>query len=202
MDDKRPPILSHDFHVRGGGDAAPISVDVAGRADFAGASNPLAAFRDEVTPQQNDLPRGGPVVPYCFHEYELSQGMATALRFMSCFAKSNRSLPSCFRLMHPSFRASIFGLFSSRWGPLSPSSASKRESSRPWQHAASRGRYFFVCGSSGEATAGARSEAEAVEAGFGVFCKSTINRPMSLMETRSLGETRSLDGGGFVAESF
>ena len=38
--------------------------------------------------------------------------------------------------------------------------------------------------------------------GSGFFCKRTIHRPMSLMETRSLGETRSFDGGRFVAESF
>jgi rhodanese-related sulfurtransferase len=82
----RHSISPRDLYAKLGSDAAPIVIDVRREADFAGADRLLApALRrspDEVEYWRSDLPSGRPVVTYCFHGQELSQGVAAALRLM------------------------------------------------------------------------------------------------------------------------
>jgi rhodanese-related sulfurtransferase len=86
MDQSKHSISPHDLYARLGSDATPIVVDVRREADFADADRLVVpAFHrspDDVEQWQKDLPRGRPVVAYCFHGRELSQGVATALRVM------------------------------------------------------------------------------------------------------------------------
>jgi rhodanese-related sulfurtransferase len=86
MDDRKHSISPHDLYSRLGSEAAPIVVDVRRDADFAGAGTLVAdAFHcspDDVEQWRTDLPSGRQVVTYCFHDHQVSQGVAAALRIM------------------------------------------------------------------------------------------------------------------------
>ena len=75
-----PPKL----HAWLGTEAAPIVVDVRRDATFADADRLIApAFHrspDQVETWRKDLPGGRPLVVYCVHGHEVSQGVAEALR--------------------------------------------------------------------------------------------------------------------------
>jgi rhodanese-related sulfurtransferase len=86
MDRSRHSIFPNDLYPRLGSDATPIVVNVPHDADFTDADRLVApAFHrspDEVEQWRKDLPSGHPVVAYCFHGHEVSQGVAAALRIM------------------------------------------------------------------------------------------------------------------------
>lgn len=86
MDGNKHSISPHDLYARLGSDTAPILIDVRRAADFANADRLVVpAFHrppDEVERWNGELPRGRPVVTYCFHGREVSQGVAEALRIM------------------------------------------------------------------------------------------------------------------------
>jgi rhodanese-related sulfurtransferase len=86
MDGNGHSISPHHLYAKLESDSAPIVVDVRRAADFAIADKLVApAFHrspDEVEHWRSDLPSGRPVVAYCFHGKELSQGVAAALRLM------------------------------------------------------------------------------------------------------------------------
>jgi rhodanese-related sulfurtransferase len=86
MDDRKHPITPHDLYARLGSEAAPVVVDVRRDEDFAGADRLVApAFHrspEAVERWRVELPRGRPVVVYCVHGRQVSQGVAAALRLM------------------------------------------------------------------------------------------------------------------------
>jgi rhodanese-related sulfurtransferase len=86
MDQSKHSISPHDLYARLGSEAAPIIVDVRRDAEFAGADALITdAFHcspDDVEQWRKDLPSGRPVVTYCFHGHEVSQGVTAALRLM------------------------------------------------------------------------------------------------------------------------
>jgi rhodanese-related sulfurtransferase len=86
MDQSKYSISPHDLYARLVSDTAPIVVDVRRDDDFANTDRLVVpAFHrspDEVERWREDLPSGRPVVAYCFHGHEVSQGVASALRIM------------------------------------------------------------------------------------------------------------------------
>jgi rhodanese-related sulfurtransferase len=86
MDENKLPISPHDLYALLGSDAAPIVVDVRRDSDFANSDRLLSpAFHrspDHVEQWQGELSDGRPVVTYCFHGDQVSQGVAMALRAM------------------------------------------------------------------------------------------------------------------------
>ena len=86
MDETKHSISPNDLYARLGTDAAPIIIDVRRDADFVHADRLVApAFHcspDQVEQWRRNLPRGRPVVTYCFHGHGTSQGVAAALRIM------------------------------------------------------------------------------------------------------------------------
>jgi rhodanese-related sulfurtransferase len=90
MNDRRNSISPHALYAQLGSEAAPIIVDVRRDADFVGADAIVAgAFHrppDAFEEWRADLPSGRPVVIYCMHGREVSQGIAAALRLMGVSA--------------------------------------------------------------------------------------------------------------------
>jgi rhodanese-related sulfurtransferase len=86
MDQNKHSISSPDLYARLGSEAAPIIVDVRREADFASATTLVAdAFHrspENVEQWREDLPSGRPVVAYCVHGHQVSQGVVAALRSM------------------------------------------------------------------------------------------------------------------------
>jgi rhodanese-related sulfurtransferase len=86
MDQSKQSISPYDLYARLGSDAAPIVVDVRRDDDFADADRLVApAFHrspDEVEHWRGDLLSERPVVAYCFHGQQVSQGVTAALRIM------------------------------------------------------------------------------------------------------------------------
>ena len=84
MDGSTNSISPETLYGKLGSNAAPIVIDVRREADFAGADRLVAcAFHrrpDEVERWQKDLPSGRPVVAYCVHGRQVSQGVVAALR--------------------------------------------------------------------------------------------------------------------------
>jgi len=83
MDAKRVSISPRELYLRLGTEAAPVVIDVRRPADFAGAETliPGASHHagDKVDHWRKDLPSGRPVVVYCVHGRQVSQGVAAAL---------------------------------------------------------------------------------------------------------------------------
>jgi rhodanese-related sulfurtransferase len=86
MDRSKHSISPHDLYARLGSETAPIVVDVRRSSDFLNADKLVAAAfhcsPNEVEHWREKLPSGRPVVTYCFHGNEVSQGVAAALRVM------------------------------------------------------------------------------------------------------------------------
>jgi rhodanese-related sulfurtransferase len=85
MDGRNPPSISSlDLYVAIGTAAAPVVIDVRREATFAADNRMIigAIRRDPELIQnwQQELPAGRPVVVYCVHGHEVSQGAASALR--------------------------------------------------------------------------------------------------------------------------
>jgi rhodanese-related sulfurtransferase len=84
VDGNEHSISPQDLYAKLGSEAAPVVVDVRRAAAFAGADRILVpAFHrspEEVERWRADLPSGRPVVAYCVHGHEVSQGVAAALR--------------------------------------------------------------------------------------------------------------------------
>src|SRR5262249_49874146 len=84
MDGKTRSISPHDLHQRLGTAASPLVIDVR-RADAFRADDKMIAGAVHRAPEQvggwaKNLPAGRPVVAYCVHGHEVSQGAAAALR--------------------------------------------------------------------------------------------------------------------------
>src|SRR4051794_6533601 len=84
MDDNAHSISSHDLYTHLGTAAAPLLIDVRRREAFdadkfliIGAARRLP---DDVSKWQNAAPAGKPIVAYCAHGHEVSQGVASTLR--------------------------------------------------------------------------------------------------------------------------
>jgi rhodanese-related sulfurtransferase len=86
MDGHSHSISPHDLYAKLGSDSAPVVIDVRRAAAFANAERIIVpAFHrspDEVERWRPDLPSGRPVVTYCVHGHEVSQGVAAALRLV------------------------------------------------------------------------------------------------------------------------
>jgi rhodanese-related sulfurtransferase len=84
MDDEALSISPHDLYSRLGTAAAPLLVDVRRSDAFRTADNLIvgAVHRPpaDVARRLTDVPAGRPVVVYCVHGHEVSQGAAAALR--------------------------------------------------------------------------------------------------------------------------
>jgi rhodanese-related sulfurtransferase len=84
MDGIGPSVSSKELHVRLGTAAAPVLIDVR-RSDAFKGDDRLIIGASHLTPEdvaswQKALPNGRPVVAYCVHGHEVSQGVATTLR--------------------------------------------------------------------------------------------------------------------------
>jgi rhodanese-related sulfurtransferase len=79
MDRNTNSISPRDLYARLGSEAAPIVVDVRRDDDFANDHRlVVSAFHrspEEVERWREDLPSGRPVVAYCFHGHQVSQGV-------------------------------------------------------------------------------------------------------------------------------
>src|SRR5437763_10891984 len=86
MDDRKHSSSPQDLYARLGSGAAPIIIDVRRDDDFAKDDRLIVpAFRGSPKyPEEwrRKLPSGRPVVAYCFHGRQVSQGVAAALRLM------------------------------------------------------------------------------------------------------------------------
>jgi rhodanese-related sulfurtransferase len=84
MDGSRPSISPHELYARLGTAAAPIAVDVRHPSAFASADRLIvgAVYRapDQVERWRSSLPASRPVVAYCEHGRDISQGVVAALR--------------------------------------------------------------------------------------------------------------------------
>ena len=84
MDESKPSISLHDLYARLGTAAAPIVVDVRHPSAFASAGRLIigAVYQapDQVERWRSSLPPGRPVVAYCEHGHDISQGAVAALR--------------------------------------------------------------------------------------------------------------------------
>src|ERR1043166_2004613 len=81
--DGAPPVSPHDLYARLGTAAAPALIDVRREDSFSTDDRLIiGAFRrppDDVERWGGELPPGRPVVAYCVHGREVSQGVARAL---------------------------------------------------------------------------------------------------------------------------
>jgi rhodanese-related sulfurtransferase len=86
MDGNGHSISPYDLYAKLGSDSAPVVIDVRRAAAFANAERMIAPALhrppDEVERWRADLPSGRPVVTYCVHGHEVSQGVAAALRLV------------------------------------------------------------------------------------------------------------------------
>jgi rhodanese-related sulfurtransferase len=84
MDGNAPSISPDDLYARLGTAAAPLLVDVRRREAFdADKFLIIGAARhppDDVSQWQHALPAGRPIVAYCVHGHEVSQGVASSLQ--------------------------------------------------------------------------------------------------------------------------
>jgi rhodanese-related sulfurtransferase len=84
MDGQQPSISTTDLYTRLGTASAPLVIDVRRAAAFEAADSLIASavYRkpDDVEHWRRDLPSGRPVVAYCVHGHEVSQGVTAALR--------------------------------------------------------------------------------------------------------------------------
>lgn len=84
MDGHQPSISLQDLYARLGTAAAPVVIDVRRTAAFDKADNLIASafYRspDEVQQWRHTLPAGRPIVAYCVHGHEVSQGVTALLR--------------------------------------------------------------------------------------------------------------------------
>ena len=84
MDGNAPLISPNDLYARLGTAAAPVLIDVRRAAAFDADDSLVigAAYRapGDVGQWQAALPKGRPIVAYCVHGHEVSQGVAAALR--------------------------------------------------------------------------------------------------------------------------
>jgi rhodanese-related sulfurtransferase len=83
MDGSRPSISPHELYARLGTAAAPIVVDVRHPSAFASADRLIVGAvhqaPDQVERWRSSLPAGRPVVAYCEHGRDISQGVVAAL---------------------------------------------------------------------------------------------------------------------------
>jgi rhodanese-related sulfurtransferase len=84
MDGNAPSVSPNDLYTHLGTAEAPLLIDVRRREAFdadkfliIGAARRLP---DDVSQWQNALPAGKPIVAYCAHGHEVSQGVASTLR--------------------------------------------------------------------------------------------------------------------------
>jgi len=84
MDGNAPLVSSNDLYARLGTAKAPLLIDVRRREAFdADTSLIIGAARrlpEDVSEWRNALPAGKPIVAYCVHGHEVSQGVASTLR--------------------------------------------------------------------------------------------------------------------------
>jgi rhodanese-related sulfurtransferase len=84
MDGQQPSISPSDLYRRLGTASAPVVIDVRRAAAFEAADSLIASAGhrtpDNVEQWGRDLPSGRPVVAYCVHGHEVSQGVTAALR--------------------------------------------------------------------------------------------------------------------------
>ena len=84
MDGNAPLVSSIDLYARLGTARAPLLIDVRRREAFdADTSLIIGAARrlpEDVSEWRNALPAGKPIVAYCVHGHEVSQGVASTLR--------------------------------------------------------------------------------------------------------------------------
>ena len=84
MDGNAPLVSSNDLYARLGTAKAPLLIDVRrGEAFNADTSLIIGAARrlpEDVSEWRNALPAGKPIVAYCVHGHEVSQGVASTLR--------------------------------------------------------------------------------------------------------------------------
>jgi rhodanese-related sulfurtransferase len=84
MDGNAPLVSSNDLYARLGTAKAPLLIDVRrGEAFDADTSLIIGAARrlpEDVSEWRNALPAGKPIVAYCVHGHEVSQGVASTLR--------------------------------------------------------------------------------------------------------------------------
>jgi len=84
MDGQQPSISQSELYARLGTASAPLVIDVRRAAAFEAADRLIASalYRkpDDVEHWRRDLPSGRPVVAYCVHGHEVSQGVTAALR--------------------------------------------------------------------------------------------------------------------------
>ncbi len=84
MDGKAPSISSSELYARLGTASAPVLLDV--RRDEAFSKDggliigAIHRSPEDVARWSKDLPAGQPVVAYCVHGHEVSQGVAASLR--------------------------------------------------------------------------------------------------------------------------
>src|SRR3977135_931248 len=84
MTQNQPSVSPADLYAKLGTASAPVAIDVRRPADFANADAlVISAFHcdpDDVGQWAKELPKGRPVVVYCVHGRQVSQGAAAALR--------------------------------------------------------------------------------------------------------------------------
>jgi rhodanese-related sulfurtransferase len=84
MDGQQPSISPSELYTRLGTASAPLVIDVRRAVAFEAADSLIASafYRkpDDVEGWRRDLPSGRPVVAYCVHGHEVSQGVTAALR--------------------------------------------------------------------------------------------------------------------------
>src|SRR3979409_1383009 len=84
MTQNQPSVSPADLYAKLGTASAPVVIDVRRPADFANADAlVISAFHcdpDDVGQWAKELPKGRPVVVYCVHGRQVSQGAAAALR--------------------------------------------------------------------------------------------------------------------------
>jgi rhodanese-related sulfurtransferase len=84
MDESKPSISPHELYARIGTAAAPIVVDVRHSTAFASADRLVvgAVYQppDQVERWRSGLSPGRPVIAYCEHGHDVSQGVVAALR--------------------------------------------------------------------------------------------------------------------------
>lgn len=119
MDGNKLSISPHDLYASLGSDAAPIIVDVRRDSDFINSGRLLGpAFHrspDHIEQWQDALPAGRPVVTYCCHGDQVSQGVAFALRTMGVDANFlERSIDAWTERGLPTHRN--IGATPSKWG--------------------------------------------------------------------------------------
>ena len=98
MDESKPSISPHDLYARLGTAVAPIVVDVRHPSAFASADRLIigAVYQapDQVERWRSSLPPGRPVVAYCEHGHDISQGVVAALRAAGIDARALAGRPA------------------------------------------------------------------------------------------------------------